>query len=50
MRLTGSANATTSVQVPLGASAPAIVARVAVTARLADGRTLGTTGFIRVSA
>jgi hypothetical protein len=32
----------------VSATAPPIVARVAVTARLADGRTLGTTGFIRI--
>ncbi len=48
-RLTGAATTTTSVRLPLSRSAPPIVARVAVTAQLADGRTLGTTGFIRIS-
>jgi hypothetical protein len=47
-RLVGSTNATTRIRLPVSATAPPIVARVAVTARLADGRTLGTTGFIRI--
>jgi hypothetical protein len=49
-RLVGASRTTTSLKVPLKATAPATTVRVAVTAELADGRKLGTTGFIRVDA
>jgi hypothetical protein len=49
-RLVGAPRTTTSVRLPLDPTAPAVVARVAVVATLADGRRLTTTGHIRVSA
>jgi hypothetical protein len=49
-RLVGASRMTTSLRVPLKATAPPVTVRVAVTAQLADGRRLGTTGFIRVAA